>query len=66
MQLLPLCGHKGNLKQSLSVIFSSSSELEGERDRISSEDGSSDESGDKGDEDFASQQVGMVLVISWY
>merc|ERR1719447_1934540 len=31
VQLLPLCGHKGGLKQSLSVIFSSSSELECER-----------------------------------
>jgi len=60
VQLLPLCGHKGGLKQSLSVIFSSSSELEGER-ALSSDDGSSDESADKGENDFANQQLTKIF-----
>ena len=60
-QLLPLCGHKGGLKQSLSVIFSSSSEL-GER-AGSSEEASGDEqqgkqSGDNdNDDEFSGQQL---------
>lgn len=58
--MLPLCGHKGGLKQSLSVIFSSSSEL-GER-AGSSEEASGDEQqgkpGDKENEDeFSGQQL---------
>lgn len=60
-QLLPLCGHKGGLKQSLSVIFSSSSEL-GER-AGSSEEASGDEQQGKqsldkeNDDEFSGQQL---------
>ncbi|XP_057312815.1 protein furry homolog-like [Hydractinia symbiolongicarpus] len=61
VQLLPLCGHKGGLKQSLSVIFSSSSELEGER-ALSSEDTSGDEqSGEKGEGEFSGQQLTKIF-----
>lgn len=61
--MLPLCGHKGGLKQSLSVIFSSSSELEGER-ALSSEDTSGDEqSGEKGEGEFSGQQVSAAMKL---
>ncbi|XP_047125679.1 protein furry homolog-like isoform X1 [Hydra vulgaris] len=61
VQLLPMCGHKGGLKQSLSVIFSSSSELDLER-AMSSEDGSGEEPlGENIEVDFSGQRLTNIF-----
>ncbi|XP_065059033.1 protein furry homolog-like isoform X2 [Rhopilema esculentum] len=64
VQLLPLCGHRGALKSSLSVIFSSSSDLAVEsKHAASSGEASGDEQGDdKMDETgFSGRQLRNVF-----
>lgn len=53
---MPLCGHKGGLKQSLSVIFSSSSEL-GERAGSSEEASGDEQTNEKNEDEFSGQQL---------
>lgn len=64
IQLLPLCGHKGALKASLSVIFSSSSDLAVDsRQAASSGEASGDEQGDIDDAGFSGRQVSALCIF---
>ena len=65
IQLLPLCGHKGALKASHSVTFSSSSDLAVEsKQAASSGEASGDEQADIDETGFSGRQVSAHRLLN--